>query len=140
MNGDDKHLTRKDLALLMESYQNMFLMHKNIVDQQTAMGDSLKQIIETQNSMVTSQSKDYNKLNNIVSTLDSVVDKLEKTYEGIDKTEDKLRDKIEDVKADIKNHNDKLLSFIGSINNKVYIAWGGSAGIIITILALLFRS
>ncbi len=138
--SDDKHLTRKDLALLMESYQNMFLMHKNILDQQTTMSDSLKEIIKTQNAIVTSQSKDYNKLNNIVTKLDTVADQLEKTYDGIDKTEDKLRDKIDDLKADIKGHNDNFLSFLGSINAKFYIAYGGSATIILALLALFFKS
>jgi hypothetical protein len=139
MAGDEKYLTKNDLTLLMESYQNMFLMHKNILDQQSGMSDYLKQIIDTQNKLVTSQSTDYHELGKIADKLDIVAIQLQKTTDGLDATEDKLRDKIDDVKKDVKEHNDTFLKFIGNINNKMYLAYIGSGTVILGLIALFLK-
>ena len=46
---------------------------------------------------------------------------------------------MDTINNGVKNHNDEFLKFIGSINNKVYIAWIGSATIILGLLALFFK-
>ncbi|MBR9682634.1 MAG: hypothetical protein GOV02_03075 [Candidatus Aenigmarchaeota archaeon] len=132
MTADDKYLTKNDLALLMESYQNMFLMHKNILDQQSDMSDDLKKIIDTQNEIVKGQSTDLNEIGKIVNTLDSLSSKLEKTYDSLDTTEGKLIEKID-------QHNVELVKFAGSITNKVYLAWVGSATVILGLIGLFLK-
>jgi len=132
MAGDEKYLTRNDLALLMESYQNMFLMHKNILDQQSGMSDDLKKIIDTQHQIVKGQSIDLNEIGKIVDKLDTVSGKLEKTYDSLDTTEDKLVEKIND-------HNAEFLKFAGVITNKVYVAWVGSAAVILGLIGLFLK-
>ena len=132
MASDEKYLTRNDLSLLMESYQNMFLMHKNILDQQSSMSESLEQIINTQREIVKGQSTDLNEISKIVTTLNLVSSKLEKTYDSLDTTEDKLAEKID-------LHNIEFVKFTGSITNKVYLAWIGSGTIILCLIGLFLK-
>lgn len=130
MSGDDKQLTRTDLELLMESYQNMILMHQNVLDQQTTMSGKLSQIIERQNEISKYQLEACRDLSVITPKLDSTISGLKDTQRGLDKIGDDVLKELDVIMRDnIKDH--------GAITSKIYKAWIGTGAIIIALIAII---
>ena len=65
LEGVDKPLTKSDIDLLMETYQNMFLMHKTVLDQQTSIHDCLKRVLDNQKGI----TENYQELIKIVEKM-----------------------------------------------------------------------
>jgi len=130
MAGDDKkNLTRDDLKLLMESYQNMILMHHTVLDQQSKMSEQLTVIIDNQVVITKHQSDACHELQIIAPKLKEVAVELKNNTSDIDDMEEKLLAKLtEHITENIRDHN--------SIINKIYFAWIGTGTIIIGLIAL----
>ena len=138
-DAKDKHLTIGDLQMMMDSYQNMFLMHKTVLDQQTTMSEMLKDIIKKQDEISGKQMSTCTNLQSVAKGLDDCLVNLKDTTNSLNHFEDKMRDKVEDVKTVVNNHDKESVKTHGTIINKVYLAWGISGSIILGLLALIWK-
>lgn len=121
----NEQLTHKDLNLLMESYKNMFMMHKTILDQQTQMSTLLQKITEN-------QSKSCRELETVSKSLKECVDELRSNQKI-------FYENIESIKEKIGNHDIASLKGHDAIKSKIYFALGGSITAILTILGLFWK-
>ena len=125
-------ITKNDLTLMMQSYENMILMHKTVLDQQSEMTDLLYKVVENQNQISQKQMSTCSSLEGITKQLDDCSEKLSKSRDKIESTSTTLTDKLATHdKESIKEHS--------KIKNRVYIAYGLSGTIILGVLGLLWR-
>jgi len=124
----DRSLTKSDIELLMETYQNMFIMHKTVLDQQLSMNECLKNILENQKGI----GINYIELLKIIGKIEMISNITDDGNKDITKV-------VDAINSGVKSHNDEFLKFSGAITNKVYIAWIGSASIIMGLIAIFFK-
>lgn len=135
----DKHLTIGDLQMMMDSYQNMFLMHKTVLDQQSAMSDMLKEIIKKQEAISGKQMSTCTNLQSVTLKLDDCLNSLGKTTDSLNHFEDKMRDKVEDIKTTVKDHDKESVTSHEKITNKIHLAWIGSGTVILGMLTIVWK-
>jgi hypothetical protein len=133
MNGKDNFpLTQNDLNLMMQSYENMILMHKTVLDQQTKTIDLLKEIVTKQDAISTKQMSSCNLLNGVGGKLDECSTKLSDSQIKLDGVGEKIKDKLESHNLDsVKEH--------GKIKNRIYVAYAGSGVIIIALISVIYK-
>jgi len=125
-------ITKNDLKIYMDSYENMILLHKTVLDQQTEMTKLLTEVVANQNKISGKQMSTCTALQGITTKLDECSDKLTDSGDKLNTTTDKLKEKLSDHNTEsIKEHN--------KIKNRVYIAFGLSGTIIIGLLGLLWK-
>ncbi len=115
----DDNLTRDDLILLMESYQNMIIMHQTILDQTTHTVEKLDNIITKQDVISTKQGK-------LCVTLDNVAGKL-----------DECASALKDSNTSIQTHALKSVEDHAKITNKVHLGWVGMGSIIVSLIGII---
>lgn len=125
MSSKEQNLTKNDLNLLMESYKNMFLLHQTILDQQTQMSELLEKIVDK-------QSKSCNELEKVSSTLKDCVTILRENQKD-------FRDNINNVSDKISSHDATSIDGHGKIRNRIYLAMGGSATVIVALIGLIWK-
>lgn len=125
-------ITKNDLKIYMDSYENMILLHKTVLDQQTTMTELLSEVVNNQNKISEKQMKTCTTLQGITTKLDECSTKLTVGGEKLDTTTDKLKEKLSDHdKESLKEHN--------KIKNRLYIAYGLSATIILGLIGLMIK-
>ena len=125
-------ITKNDLKIYMDSYENMVLLHKTVLDQQTSMTELLRDVVENQNKISKKQMTTCTTLQGITTKLDECSTKLTAGGEKLDTTTDKLKEKLTDHdKESLKEHN--------KIRNRLYIAYGLSATIILGLIGLILK-
>jgi len=125
-------ITKNDLKIYMDSYENMVLLHKTVLDQQTTMIELLSEVVNNQNKISEKQMKTCTTLQGITTKLDECSTKLTLGGEKLNNTTDKLKEKLQDHdKESLKEHN--------KIKNRLYIAYGLSGTIIIGLIGLILK-
>jgi hypothetical protein len=138
---NDSPLKVGDLKLLMDNYQNVVQLNTILLEQQ-------KKIIELQKELISKQEIASGKQDRICDRLDSVAEKLAICIDKIEKTNDVIYAACEGIEKNIisrVDHVDDSFSNFkldtvkqhSGINKNVYIAWVGSATIIIALITLL---
>lgn len=125
-------ITKNDLKIYMDSYENMILLHKTVLDQQTEMTRLLTDVVENQNQISGKQMTTCTAIQGITTKLDECSDKLTGSGDKLDLSTEKLKEKLAD-------HNEESIKEHGKIKNRVYIAYGISGTIIIGLLGLLWK-
>lgn len=123
-------ITKNDLALMMQSYENMILMHKTVLDQQSEMTTLLSQVVDNQNKIAGKQMSTCSSLEGITKQLDDCSDKLSKSQTKLDSTSEKITEKV-------SSHHTESIKEHSKIKNRIYIAYGLSGTIILGLLGLL---
>ena len=126
-------ITQNDLNLMMQSYENMILMHKTVLDQQTTMTELLGEVVKNQSNISTKQMSVCTTLEGVVKQLDTCSVQLSKSQEKMDTTDKSLT-------KDLNTHNVESVKEHGKITNKIYIAFGLSGTIILGLIGLLLKS
>jgi hypothetical protein len=138
---NDSALKVGDLKLLMDNYQNVVQLNTILLEQQKKIIELQKELISKQETTSGNQVRVCDRLDSVVEKLKICIDKLEKTNdviyaasEAIEKNIISRVDHIDDSFSDFKLDTTKQHS---GINKNVYIAWVGSATIIIALITLL---
>lgn len=125
-------LTKNDLKIYMQSYENMILMHKTVLDQQSIMTQLLSDIVKNQNKISDKQMSICTAIQGITTKLDDCSSKLTNAGSKIDNATDKL-------KEGLSNHDKESLKEHDKIKNRLYIAYGLSGTIIIGLIGLIWK-
>lgn len=125
-------LTKQDLTIMMQSYENMILMHKTVLDQQGHIINTLKDVIMKQDEISGKQMSSVTLLQGVTGKLDECSEKLSKSQEKLDRQSDNLIDKL-------NGHNIDSIKEHGKIKNRLYVAYGGSGVIIIALLGIIWK-
>lgn len=116
--SDKSGLDREDLFLLMKSYENN-------IQQNTIVVEQLKHILETQKILCTQ--------------INEMIDKLGGYTNKLTQFESTACKEISNLKVDMsKNRTDSAKEHSG-LNLKLYVAWGGTALVIISLISLLYQ-
>jgi hypothetical protein len=125
-------LTKNDLKIYMQSYENMILMHKTILDQQAVMTGLLSDIVNNQNKISEKQMKTCSSIQGITTKFNECSEKFTTAGTEIKSTTVKLtNDLISHDKESLKEHN--------KIKNRLYIAYGLSGTIIMGLVGLIWK-
>jgi hypothetical protein len=140
MVDNAKHLNKEDLYLLMESYRNMIQMHSTLVDQQKRIIHLQNNIMEKQNGISENQIKTCNQLDGITDKLEDCSVNLAKTNENItgactdlDKS---LTSNVGNIHEKLGNNQLEITKQHSGINNRIYVAMGIMATIVIGVTTL----
>jgi len=125
-------LTKNDLKIYMQSYENMILMHKTVLDQQSIMTQLLSDVVKNQNKISDKQMSTCTAIQGITTKLDDCSSKLTNAVSKIDTATDKL-------KEDLTNHDKESLKEHNKIKTRLYIAYGLSGTIIIGLIGLIWK-
>lgn len=128
----DGDLTKNDLKIYMQSYENMILLHKTVLDQQTGMTQLISDIVQNQNKISDKQMTTCTAIQGITTKLDDCSSKL--TDAGI-----KLDTSSIKFTEDLNNHDKESLKEHSKIKNRLYIAYGLSGTIIIGLVGLIWK-
>lgn len=125
-------ITKNDLKIYMNSYENMILMHKTVLDQQGNMTKLLSDIVINQNSISSKQMKTCTEITAITTKLNDCSKILSDAVSKIDDSSTKLQDGL-------NSHDKESLKEHGKIKNRLYIAYGLSGTIIIGLIGLVWK-
>lgn len=133
-----------DLKLLMDNYQNMIQLNTVLLEQQKHAIELQHDVIRRQENISVKQIKTCERLDVIINKIDLCVDGFQKTIETtksscstvksviVDKVDD-TENKVDSLRLDIVNQHSK-------ISNKIYVALGGSAVVILALVGLLMTA
>lgn len=125
-------ITKNDLKIYMNSYENMILMHKTVLDQQSSMTKLLSDIVLNQNNISDKQMKTCTEITGITTKLNDCSTKLSDAVTKIDTSTTNLQNGLTSHdKESLKEHN--------KIKTRLYIAYGLSGTIIIGLIGLGWR-
>lgn len=135
------NLSISDLHLVMDNYQNILKMNTILLEQQKYIIENQKDMIKKQEGLTIKQLSVCTNIDKVITRLDDCAKNLLKTNETISSSCSSLDfsltsklDKTEDKIVDLKLENTKQH---GSLTNKLYMALGGTAGVIISLVGLL---
>lgn len=124
-SGERNSLSRDDLFLMLKSYENNIQQNTLVLEQQ-------KQILDKQDNILKKQSDLCGAMSDIIKELGNYSDKIVSMKDGVsDKVSDITVQMAKDRSAEIKEHS--------GLNLKLYVAWGGTALVIISLISLLYQ-
>jgi len=145
---DAIHLHFSDLKLLMENYQNVVQLNTLLLEQQKQIIDLQKELVRSQTTISERQSKVHTNIDNLMNKVNSQHDTfvqlnnlvqskasdMDTAFHGRFNTTDQ---KVDETKSTVSTLNVDMVKQHSGITNKLYVALGGSALIILALIGML---
>jgi len=129
-----------DLRLVMDNYRNLLQMSTILVEQQKQLMDTQRQILEKHENVSIKQATVCVALDKIITSLDDCAKELITVNKSVGDMCHELSSTLEDsfeksneTLVDVRVDNTKEHS---SIKNKIYVAMGGTAAAIVSLVTL----
>ena len=137
----DHNVSYLDLRLLLEHCQNIIQMNTIMLEQHKQLFSNQKNLIDKNEKISSNQIKCYSCVNSItdkiniyIQNMNDIDKSISTIYEKINNLITNKLDNLEDKIDIIQNDNTK---YHGQLINKFYVALGGTATIIISLIGML---
>ena len=118
-------LSRDDLFLMLKSYENYIQQNTIVLGQQ-------KQILDKQDHLLKKQSDLCNGMSEIIGKLGTYSDKIIEMKDGVSTN-------VSDIKIEMTKNRLAQVKEYSGLNLKMYVAWGGTAIVILSLISLLHQ-
>jgi len=118
-------LSRDDLFLMLKSYENYIQQNTIVLGQQ-------QQILDKQDHILKKQSDLCGGMSDIIDKLGNYSDKIVSMKEGVSTS-------VSDIKIEMSKYRLAEVREHSGLNLKMYVAWGGTAVVIMSLVSLLYQ-